>query len=84
MTKASVVWRRYISSHGVKLLFTGVFQSVMIIIYRILTSDRVFIMHELPSFLEQISPSEAVEYVLPLLSGLAMDPGGYPGPRSVD
>lgn len=41
-------------------------------------------MHELPSFLEQISPSEAVEYVLPLLSGLAMDPGGYPGPRSVD
>jgi serine/threonine-protein phosphatase 4 regulatory subunit 1 len=35
-------------------------------------------MHELPTFLEQISPSEAVEHVLPLLSGLAMDPGGSP------
>jgi hypothetical protein len=33
-------------------------------------------MHALPSFLDQISPLEAVEYVLPLLSGLAMDPGG--------
>ena len=39
-------------------------------------------MHELPSFLEQISSLEAVEYVLPLLSGLAMDPGGCPGPCS--
>uniref|UniRef100_D8PWW9 TOG domain-containing protein n=1 Tax=Schizophyllum commune (strain H4-8 / FGSC 9210) TaxID=578458 RepID=D8PWW9_SCHCM len=37
------------------------------------TFHRVFIAHALPSFLEQISPQEAVEYVLPLLSGLAMD-----------
>ncbi|KAF9456525.1 armadillo-type protein [Collybia nuda] len=34
---------------------------------------RVFIAHALPSFLEQVSPQEAIEYVLPLLSGLAMD-----------
>ena len=39
------------------------------------TFHRVFIAHALPSFLEQISPQEAVEYVLPLLSGLAMDDG---------
>ncbi|TRM61890.1 hypothetical protein BD626DRAFT_433986 [Schizophyllum amplum] len=37
------------------------------------TFHRVFIAHALPSFLDQITPQEAVEYVLPLLSGLAMD-----------
>jgi serine/threonine-protein phosphatase 4 regulatory subunit 1 len=37
-------------------------------------------MHELPSFLQQILPLEAVDYVLPLLSQLAMDPGGSLGP----
>ena len=51
---------------------------------------RVFIAHALPRYLlgggtsaaevsseviEQITPSEAVEYVLPLLNGLAMDEG---------
>ncbi|KAL0947025.1 hypothetical protein HGRIS_013168 [Hohenbuehelia grisea] len=34
---------------------------------------RVFIIHVLPSFLEQITPLEADEYVLPLLRTLAMD-----------
>ncbi|KIK98846.1 hypothetical protein PAXRUDRAFT_30878 [Paxillus rubicundulus Ve08.2h10] len=34
---------------------------------------RVFISHALPSFLAQVTPLEAVEYVLPLLSNLAMD-----------
>ncbi|TFK42686.1 armadillo-type protein [Crucibulum laeve] len=34
---------------------------------------RVFIAHALPSYLEQVTPQEAMEYVLPLLSGLAMD-----------
>lgn len=41
---------------------------------------RVFIAHALPSFLEQVSPQEAIEYVLPLLSGLAMDEGAYSSP----
>jgi len=39
------------------------------------TFHRVFIAHALPSFLEQVTPLEAIEYVLPLLSGLAMDEG---------
>ncbi|KAF8163204.1 armadillo-type protein [Crassisporium funariophilum] len=34
---------------------------------------RVFIAHALPAYLQQVTPQEAVEYVLPLLSGLAMD-----------
>lgn len=34
---------------------------------------RVFISHALPSFLAQVTPLEAVEYVLPLLPSLAMD-----------
>ncbi|KAF9227539.1 ARM repeat-containing protein [Gyrodon lividus] len=34
---------------------------------------RVFISHALPSFLAQVTPLEAVEYVLPLLPNLAMD-----------
>lgn len=36
---------------------------------------RVYIAHELPSILPLVAPPEAVEYVLPLLSGLAMDDG---------
>jgi serine/threonine-protein phosphatase 4 regulatory subunit 1 len=39
------------------------------------TFHRVYISHALPQFLNQVDPAEAVEYVLPLLSGLAMDPG---------
>ncbi|KIM49226.1 hypothetical protein M413DRAFT_21488 [Hebeloma cylindrosporum] len=34
---------------------------------------RVFIVHALPAYLHNVTPQEAVEYVLPLLSGLAMD-----------
>ncbi|KAL4265941.1 ARM repeat-containing protein [Pleurotus pulmonarius] len=34
---------------------------------------RVFIIHAMPSFLEQVTPLEADEYVLPLLRGLATD-----------
>ncbi|KAH0827082.1 hypothetical protein J3R83DRAFT_4768 [Lanmaoa asiatica] len=34
---------------------------------------RVFISHALPSFLANVSPLEAAEYVLPLLPSLAMD-----------
>lgn len=34
---------------------------------------RVFIAHALPSFLDHVSPQDANEYVLPLLTGLAMD-----------
>ncbi|KAF8894561.1 armadillo-type protein [Infundibulicybe gibba] len=34
---------------------------------------RIYIAHALPSFLDHVSPQEAIEYVLPLLSGLAMD-----------
>ncbi|EIW85038.1 ARM repeat-containing protein [Coniophora puteana RWD-64-598 SS2] len=37
------------------------------------THHRVFISHALPNFLMQITPLEAVEYVLPLLPNLAMD-----------
>lgn len=40
-----------------------------------LIGNRVFITHSLSTFMDDITPSEAVEYVLPLLSGLAMDPG---------
>lgn len=36
---------------------------------------RVFIAHALPAYLTHVTPQEAVEYVLPLLSGLAMDDG---------
>ncbi|KAH6918687.1 HEAT repeat family protein [Coprinopsis sp. MPI-PUGE-AT-0042] len=34
---------------------------------------RVFIAHQLPSFLDQVAPQEAIEYVLPLIEGLAVD-----------
>ena len=36
---------------------------------------RCFIAKNLPTFLSQVSPEEAVEYVLPLLNELAMDEG---------
>jgi len=36
---------------------------------------RVFIAHALPSFLDEVTPQEANEYVLPLLIGLALDDG---------
>ena len=39
---------------------------------------RIFIVHELHHYLDHVSPQEAVEYVLPLLSGLAMDEGASP------
>ena len=35
----------------------------------------VFISHALPSFLANVTPFEAAEYVLPLLPSLAMDEG---------
>ena len=38
---------------------------------------RVFIAHALPAYLTHVTPQEAVEYVLPLLSGLAMDDGYF-------
>ncbi|KAJ7046670.1 armadillo-type protein [Mycena alexandri] len=34
---------------------------------------RVYIVHALPSFLQQVTPQEAIEYVLPLVPCLAMD-----------
>ncbi|KAJ7489817.1 armadillo-type protein [Mycena galericulata] len=34
---------------------------------------RLYIVHALPSFLQQVTPQEAIEYVLPLVPGLAMD-----------
>lgn len=34
---------------------------------------RTFIAHALPTYLEQVSPQEAVEYVLPLIHNLAVD-----------
>ncbi|KAF9564431.1 ARM repeat-containing protein [Agrocybe pediades] len=37
------------------------------------TFHRVFIAHALPGYLLQVTPQEAIEYVLPLLIGLAMD-----------
>ena len=36
---------------------------------------RVYIVHAMPSLLDQVSPVEATKYVLPLLSGLADDQG---------
>lgn len=36
---------------------------------------RIFIAHALPSYLNNVSPQDAIQYVLPLLSGLAMDDG---------
>ncbi len=38
---------------------------------------RVFISRTLATFLPQITPCEAVEYVLPLLNGLGTDQGGF-------
>jgi serine/threonine-protein phosphatase 4 regulatory subunit 1 len=40
------------------------------------TVHRTFIAHALPSYLEQVTPQEAVEYVLPLIHNLAVDEGG--------
>lgn len=37
--------------------------------------SRVFIARSLPSFLPDISPQEAMEYVIPLMNGLAVDEG---------
>ncbi|EIN07478.1 ARM repeat-containing protein [Punctularia strigosozonata HHB-11173 SS5] len=37
------------------------------------TFHRVFIVHSLPDFLDDVTPTEAVDYVLPLVSSLAMD-----------
>ncbi|KAJ7632513.1 armadillo-type protein [Roridomyces roridus] len=34
---------------------------------------RLYIVHALPAFLELVTPQEAIEYVLPLIPGLAMD-----------
>ncbi|KAJ7740714.1 armadillo-type protein [Mycena maculata] len=34
---------------------------------------RLYIVHALPAFLQQVTPQEAIEYVLPLVPGLAMD-----------
>ncbi|KAJ7905384.1 armadillo-type protein [Mycena olivaceomarginata] len=34
---------------------------------------RLYIVHALPSFLQQVSPQEAIEYVLPLVPCLALD-----------
>ncbi|KAJ6596787.1 armadillo-type protein [Mycena vulgaris] len=34
---------------------------------------RLYIVHALPSFLQQVTPQEAIEYVLPLVPCLAMD-----------
>lgn len=39
---------------------------------------RIFIAHALPTYLDNVSPQDAVEYVLPLLSGLALDEGIQP------
>jgi serine/threonine-protein phosphatase 4 regulatory subunit 1 len=38
---------------------------------------RLYIVHALPSFLEQVTPQEAIGYVLPLVPGLARDDGKY-------
>ena len=46
------------------------------------TSHRVFIAHALPSFLPLVAPQDAIQYVLPLLSGLAMDQGNFLCPLS--
>lgn len=39
------------------------------------TYHRVYIAHELPTLLDCVSAEEAIDYVLPLLSVLAMDEG---------
>lgn len=36
---------------------------------------RVYIIHALPTFLPTVTPTEAVEYVLPILASLAQDDG---------
>lgn len=38
----------------------------------------VFIARALPEYLAQVSPADAVEYVLPLLNGLGTDQGERP------
>ena len=37
--------------------------------------ERIFIARSLPVFLPDVSPSDAVEYVIPLINGLGMDDG---------
>jgi serine/threonine-protein phosphatase 4 regulatory subunit 1 len=39
---------------------------------------RLYIVHALPAFLQQVTPQEAIEYVLPLVPCLAMDEGRHP------
>lgn len=41
------------------------------------TYHRVFISRDLPNLLDEITPQEAVEYVLPLLQVLSKDHGAY-------
>jgi len=36
---------------------------------------RIFIAHALPEYLEQVTPKDAIEYVLPLIQSLALDDG---------
>jgi len=47
------------------------------------TYHRVYISHALPALLDNISAQEAVDYVLPLLSVLAMDEGQLQGSLSI-
>lgn len=39
------------------------------------TSHRTYIVRVLPDLLEDLDPCEAVEYVIPLLTGFALDEG---------
>jgi serine/threonine-protein phosphatase 4 regulatory subunit 1 len=53
-------------------------RSLLSILQSLLTSfwffsNRAFIAHAMPSFLSQITPQDAVDYVIPLLSRLAID-----------
>lgn len=36
-------------------------------------ASRIFMSRALPTYLKEVTPTEAVEYVLPLLGGLAID-----------
>jgi serine/threonine-protein phosphatase 4 regulatory subunit 1 len=44
---------------------------------------RVFIVHAIPSFLDQVTPFEAKKYVLPLVATLAVDQGSFSSPRLI-
>lgn len=41
------------------------------------TFHRVYIAHAMPKLLQDVTPADAVEYVLPLLTALALDDGAY-------